>query len=828
MTEPIDPSEAYGDAPRGGAGGAQAPDSDLLRRLSARESFAARYTIRGEVAQGGMGAILRVWDEELRRHLAMKVILGKGGADKSAGTPAVESQKVARFLEEAQVTGQLDHPGIVPVHELGLDAEGRVYFTMKLVKGQDLKAILDLVREGRDGWSQTRALGVLQKICEAMAFAHSRGVIHRDLKPANVMVGRFGEVYVMDWGLAKVLGQEDTKDVRLQPPPSTASAVRTERREAADSDPDSPLVTMDGDVVGTPAYMAPEQAEGRVAELGPASDVYSAGAILYHLLTGGMPYVRPGERASPYMVLRWVREGPPPTVHRLAPDAPSELAAICEKAMARDAAHRYPDMQAMAEDLRAYLEGRVVKAHRTGAVAELRKWVQRNPGTMGASFAAAMIGIVGIGGTLAIQEARTREVSAALGDYRRMADARLLSEIEGRADALLEQAQPPREELDRSLADARGLVVKREVHRAKLVELSARIARGPEKTDPASSNEQLWQRDVLADVVTRMDALSDENTPSGRTARIRRKLDLWETTATLTPDWKAAIESIADPAQCPAYGGLRIVPQYGLVPIHRDPRSGLWEFAHLETGAPPEIDGEGKLVVTEEMGVVLVLLPGGTFWMGAQREGPAKPNFDPVAQDDESPVTELTLAPFLLSKYEMTQRQWMRLGAANDIWERNLSDSGTLPVESVSWDDCHRWLPRAGLVLPTEAQWEFATRAGTSTPWWTGSDGVSLAGAANLAPGSLTRIGSLRENAFGLHDVHGSVWEWCRDNHAHYNVPAAHGDGERLDENPGYRVIRGGSFVYAAAIVRSALRMAAPPGYRSFDLGVRPSRGLTD
>src|SRR5262249_40564721 len=145
---------------------------------------------------------------DLRRRLAMKVALGSGGAE-TEGSMATSPMVVARFLEEAQVTGQLDHPGIVPVHELGIDSQGRLYFTMKLVEGRDLRHVFELVFSGKEGWSVTRALGVLQKACEAVAYAHRKGVIHRDLKPANVMVGSFGEVYVMDWGLARVLGRKD-------------------------------------------------------------------------------------------------------------------------------------------------------------------------------------------------------------------------------------------------------------------------------------------------------------------------------------------------------------------------------------------------------------------------------------------------------------------------------------------------------------------------------------------------------------------------------------------------------------------------------------------
>ena len=228
------------------------PSTALLKRLSEHTLKRSRYRLHGEIARGGMGAILRVWDDDLRRPLAMKVILGRAGAPASERTPPVDTRELARFLEEAQVTGQLDHPGIVPVHELGLDSEGRAYFTMKLVKGRDLKGIFDLVFEEREGWNETRALGVILKVCEAMAYAHAKGVVHRDLKPANVMVGNFGEVFVMDWGLARVLGRKDVHDLRLQAEASPISSVKTERHEERLEAPDSPLLTRDGDIVGTP------------------------------------------------------------------------------------------------------------------------------------------------------------------------------------------------------------------------------------------------------------------------------------------------------------------------------------------------------------------------------------------------------------------------------------------------------------------------------------------------------------------------------------------------------------------------------------------------
>jgi serine/threonine protein kinase len=391
-------SSSRGQAPHPAS---QVPASQVVERLRARTRPADRYESKGEIARGGMGAIHRVFDQDLRRTLAMKVMLDvEAQAGESASQLSATSRRCARFLEEAQITGQLDHPGIVPVHEMGLDDQGRLFFTMKLVKGRDLREILELLREGKEGWNLTRALNVLLRVCEAMAFAHEKGVIHRDLKPANIMVGRFGEVYVMDWGLAKVLGRPDPHDVRLAVPDASRSIVRTERKEMADVEPDSSLATMDGDVVGTPCYMAPEQAKGRLEDIGPHSDVYSLGSMLYQVLSGQMPYVPPNEKVSPHTVLGLLIQAPPKPLAEIARNVPDELVAICEKAMARDVRERYPSMLGVAEDLRAFLEGRVVKAHETGAVAEFKKWIARNRG-FATAVAAAIVAVLALSGAIA-------------------------------------------------------------------------------------------------------------------------------------------------------------------------------------------------------------------------------------------------------------------------------------------------------------------------------------------------------------------------------------------------------------------------------------------
>ena len=367
------------------------PPSEVFQRLARRSSCAERYSSLGELGRGGMGTVLRVRDKDLNRYLAMKVVLDQTSR---ADTSDADQGTLARFLDEAQITGQLDHPGIVPVHELGLDSDGRAYFTMKLVRGEDFSAIIKRVHGTDESWTLTRALNAMLKVCEALSYAHAKGVIHRDLKPANIMVGRFEEVHVMDWGLARVLGQDDMRDLRIIEAAQTES-IETLRRNAREEQPDTPLVTMDGTVVGTPAYMPPEQANGELEILDQRADVYALGAVLYHLLTGQMPFVPKDARVSPRTILMRVLEGPPKPIQDLA-QVPAELQAIAEKAMARPRLDRYATVGDLAADLRAYLDLRAVAAHRTGAITELRKWIIRNRGQATGLLTALITLIVGV------------------------------------------------------------------------------------------------------------------------------------------------------------------------------------------------------------------------------------------------------------------------------------------------------------------------------------------------------------------------------------------------------------------------------------------------
>jgi len=329
------------------------PMDALLEGLS-HEAPARRYVAGRQIDRGGMGTILQARDRTLRRDVAMKLLTADGTEGKDVAR--------ARFLAEAYVTGRLDHPGIVPVHDLGLDARGRLFFTMKLVDGITFRTVLERVARGEQGWTLNRAVGVLSRVAEAVAYAHSKGVLHRDIKPANIMVGRFGETYLMDWGLARVLpfaesfGEALPEDGLALLSAADLHAMVAEPPAPGVSAPDTWLFTQDGKILGTPVYMSPEQARGEIDRVDERSDIWSLGAILYHLLTGRLPWVPEGEHPLPLAVLLRARNESLPPVRTLAPDAPPTLLAICERALAARLEDRYRSADELSAALLDYLE----------------------------------------------------------------------------------------------------------------------------------------------------------------------------------------------------------------------------------------------------------------------------------------------------------------------------------------------------------------------------------------------------------------------------------------------------------------------------------------
>jgi len=317
-----------------------------------------RYEIRRKLAVGGMGSVYLAHDRALDRNVALKVLT----------IPDSSGERAARMMREAHVVARLEHPGIVPIHDVGRLSDGRVFYTMKYVEG----ATLEQYRSPETPLPDL--LRLLQRVCEAVEFAHAQGVIHRDLKPANIMVGPFGEVLVMDWGIA--LAATPTRD-----PATTTPDSPTERPadaghpppEWGSGEPEVPLPdTAAGTILGTPAYMSPEQARGEAVD--HRCDIHGLGALLYFLLTGHAPFEVFDGQASPDRMRRG--EVTPPQIHDRS--IPRRLEAICLKALASSPDDRYQSARQLAEDIVAYLDGLPVSAYRETPWEVSLRWLSRN------------------------------------------------------------------------------------------------------------------------------------------------------------------------------------------------------------------------------------------------------------------------------------------------------------------------------------------------------------------------------------------------------------------------------------------------------------------
>ncbi|MEE8468086.1 MAG: serine/threonine-protein kinase, partial [Planctomycetota bacterium] len=365
------------------------------------------YQLLGEIARGGMGTVFKGHDQDLGRDVALKVLHKKLSED-----PAI----LQRFVEEAQIGGQLQHPGIVPVYELGLMADDRPFFTMKLVKGRTLADLLK-ARKSPDE-DRHRLLSIFEQICQTLAYAHSKGVIHRDLKPANVMVGAFGEVQVVDWGLAKVLGTGRRDDSELDEDASQISVIETVRSTDTDGS-----ASMAGSVLGTPAYMPPEQAQGNVEELDERADVFALGAVLMTILTGQPPYVGPRK----VVLTMAAQANHVEALERLADcKADPELVELCIECLSPDMQLRPAKAGELAARITAHLASLAERAQRaevaaaeeqvraTEALARVAQERHARRLTMGlaAAMAVAMLGIGGWMWGESQRAERVREVAA--------------------------------------------------------------------------------------------------------------------------------------------------------------------------------------------------------------------------------------------------------------------------------------------------------------------------------------------------------------------------------------------------------------------------------
>ncbi|WP_437958918.1 bifunctional serine/threonine-protein kinase/formylglycine-generating enzyme family protein [Sorangium sp. So ce119] len=800
-------------------------------RLTAEE----RYEDLGCIGRGGMGEVRRVRDRIMGRVLAMKV----QSTEACDATP-----DRARFLAEARLTAALQHPGIVPVHDCGALADGRLWFTMKEVRGRTLgDVIAEMYAAGGGSLSPValrRAIDTFLRVCEAVAYAHSRGVIHRDLKPANVMIGEFGEVLVMDWGLG-----------RPAAPPlgSPAEAGGADVIEAA------PL-TQPGEVLGTLLYMAPEQARGEGDRLGAATDVYALGVVLYEILAGRHPY--DGHLAAVWSALL---SGGLRPVEALAPhEVPAELAALCARAMALAPEARYPDAGALAADVRSWLDGARRRERALATVEKARAIQPELAATRARARALRDEARAILDGLSSFDPAEQKARGWRLEDEAERLDrAASLGELEWMQilRSALNEA-PDLREAHEALADH---------YAEELVEAEeARDARAAARAEALLRQHDRGRHAVL---LAGDGALALATAPAGAEVSLHRYV---ERDRRLVPE--PARELGPAPLEVTLPRGSYLLKLRA--PGHHDAsypvlieRGRRWDGVRPGEAAPRPV----RLLRLGELGEDDVYVPAGWFLAGG----------DPDA-GDSLPRRRLWCDGFVVRRHPVTNAEYLdflnalveagREGEALECCPR-LALGRAVPgagPDSLRFERCDDGRFRLGCI-PTDVQeeprmpvafvhWRAAMRyaawyaAETGAPWRLlnelerekaarGVDGRCMPWGDFLEPTWACMLGShegvagrrpvdefpLDESPYGLRGAAGNVRDWCI-NAWKREGPRTEGGVVLLDPaddaDPDFRALRGGAWSTSPNFCRAAGRFASKPGDRFGGMGFRLARSLLD
>ena len=772
----------------------------------------AKYAVEGLVGSGGMGDVYLVTDRDLRRRVAMKVLRAAAGSDDEARLS---------FVAEAQATSQLEHPGVPPVHDLGVGADGRVWFTMKLVRGRTLAEVVRDLFLGRPDvhreWSMHRLVGVVERLCDTLEFAHRRGVVHRDVKPSNVMLGDFGEVHLMDWGVAWVDGE--ARPAADAPDPAVLDRIATARTDAG-------ARTEAGAVKGTLAYMAPEQLAGAV---GPATDVFALGCVLYEVLA-----LQPAFDGEGAELVRRVLAAAPPPVEARNPrrPVPPALAEIVARAMAKDPAARYTSAREVGAALRTWLDGTGERARRHREAEALARrgrdaiaaWEARRTALAAAEVAAADEAArvkpwQPIAEKRAFVAARRRvadlerEVAFGFADAVRLLDAALVEE-EGNATARAALAGLWRHRLDEAEArrDAAGAAYAATMLRRHDDGTHAAHLDGHGTLTLRSEPE--GAEVTLAPFVERDGVLvAGDARPLGRTPLAPVPLAQGSYLCVLSK---------------PGFRDVRY-------PVHVG-RNGAW-------------DGTVRLRTERELGPDAVLVPGGPCVVGEGRGARVVEVADFVIE--RLPVTFGAWLEFLAAVerdegLEAATARVPRISSVDapyverspaGVWtvrtdlvtgpvaERLEATHGPgwrlrLPVMAVSFDDASafaRWRARVTgrpWRLPTEDEREKAARGvdGRAFPWGDLED-ATLGRCRESRPEAPQPepVGSFpaATSVYGMGDAAGNVWDWV--------------DGW-FDAHRSARVLKGGAWNTPAATLRCSARYALAPGFRYPNAGLRLAR----
>ena len=860
------------------------------------------YTLKRVIGTGGMGTVYEAIQENLHRHVALKMLQFR------LSSPSAFD----RFESESEILASLKHPGIAQIYDAGIHRfdEGPLdveipFFVMEFV--EEAQTLINFAESKH--LDEQKRLGLFIAVCDAVHYGHQKGVIHRDLKPGNILVDGSGKPKIIDYGIASILPGE--ADARIQWKSGEGFA-------------------------GTPLYAGPERLAGEEAGPDVRNDVWSLGVVLYELLCHRRPYELTG--LSTVEAIEKVLGELPIPPRKANPALPDELEEVLNMALARCPEDRYESVSKLAEDCRRFQRKEPLYASDyRGWTYRTRKAFQRHRVVSVSAFivvlallSATVISLISYSNAVEARDLARHQKEEVL----RLSDARTLRELKQEAETELWPADARMTERMEDWIKRVEIVLKRRgSHQDALAELKKRAMPGEkvmaipsrdsqrnfenlstlrlikslkeealarterrgeswekgerelredlkdvekliseitehlEKTGPpefAILSDQ-WQLEVLDQLVSELKALTSTDPNISMLKDVKDRLEFaknveWDTILSpmASKAWKHAITEIKNSR---IYKGLELKPQLGLMPLGEN-SSGLWEFWHKHSGKKPvrNEDKPSRWTIGEETGIVFILLPEGEFQMGAKKPVGRElngENVDPAASADESPVREVTLEPFFLSKYEMTQGQWLRcvrrwyldsrMQKNKSFYKPGCRVHGTWtlthPVEQIHQPEAWEAMLRMGLTLPTEAQWEYAARAGTGTVWWTGNEKSTLEGMENLADLSFRNtvpysgirfegwndqfpfhapVGSFPHNPWGFHDMLGNISEWCLDGRASYSEPTRPGDGFRLHVLSRSQVKRGGSYRTEAERARSACRPHR--GVISSNIGFRTAR----